>query len=133
MNGKNGRFVETQFCSAGHDKNTTGRTSYGRCVLCHRKRSAVNQWRYRGAALNADGSRFTRVDFDRLYQIQGGKCAICCKHSTELKNKLDVDHDHCTGKVRGLLCRLCNSFVVNLVENHGRLIDRAKDYLKIAW
>jgi hypothetical protein len=51
------------------------------------------------------------IDFDRLYQIQQGKCAICLVHSTEFKRTLAVDHDHRTGMVRGLLCDGCNAAV----------------------
>lgn len=36
---------------------------------------------------------------------QDGKCLICKKE----KNKLCVDHNHDTGKIRGLLCVKCNS------------------------
>ncbi len=37
-----------------------------------------------------------------------GTCEICGKTETELEEKLHVDHDHKTGKVRGLLCANCN-------------------------
>lgn len=48
---------------------------------------------------------------DSLYQIlkieQGETCAICGE-KPEAGNWLVIDHDHCTGEVRGLLCRACN-------------------------
>lgn len=44
--------------------------------------------------------------FDLLILHQAGVCAICQKPPT--KKCLHVDHDHQTGKVRGLLCNLCN-------------------------
>src|SRR5262245_34143031 len=40
----------------------------------------------------------------RLYQLQGGRCAICGEHA----ESLHVDHDHATGLMRGLLCQTCN-------------------------
>lgn len=43
-------------------------------------------------------------DYESMYDLQAGKCAICCKH----KSILCVDHDHKTGKIRGLLCISCN-------------------------
>ena len=49
----------------------------------------------------------TCTDYDRLLAAQGGQCAICRKPPR--KNRLHVDHDHDSGKVRGLLCVSCNS------------------------
>ena len=42
-------------------------------------------------------------EFDALFARQGGRCGICRK-----RNRLFVDHDHKTGKTRGLLCNRCN-------------------------
>lgn len=41
-------------------------------------------------------------DYDRLAELQGGRCWICQQMPRE--RRLAVDHDHVTGKVRGLLC-----------------------------
>lgn len=46
----------------------------------------------------------TPDDFKKLLAKQKGKCAICKKR----KQTLHVDHNHKTGKVRGLLCGNCN-------------------------
>ena len=43
-------------------------------------------------------------DYDGMVKHQSGKCALC---DCETK-KLVVDHDHETGRVRGLLCTRCN-------------------------
>ena len=51
----------------------------------------------------------TENDYNRMFQIQGGKCAICGTHQASLKSKLCVDHNHTTGKVRALLCAGCNT------------------------
>lgn len=49
-------------------------------------------------------------DYDRLYAAQDGRCAIC-RRATGKTRRLSVDHDHATGKVRGLLCRPCNQML----------------------
>lgn len=67
------------------------------------------------------------VEFDRMYQIQQGMCAICNRHQTELKKCLLVDHDHVTGKVRGLLCDKCNGGL-GWVENKEFTV-KATEYL----
>jgi len=51
----------------------------------------------------------TREDWNKLYKKQHGCCAICHRPQTELSHRLGVDHDHKTGKIRGLLCSICNA------------------------
>jgi hypothetical protein len=58
--------------------------------------------------INANGTPFTTVDYDRAYQVQQGKCKGCYKHQSELGRRLDADHDHKTGVFRFLLCANCN-------------------------
>ena len=50
--------------------------------------------------------KITEEQYTNMWKKQKGKCAICGKDLKE--HYLDVDHDHETGKVRGLLCRYCN-------------------------
>lgn len=45
----------------------------------------------------------TFEDWSSMMERQDRRCAICRK-----QNKLNVDHNHTTGKVRGLLCDSCN-------------------------
>lgn len=51
----------------------------------------------------------TLEDYDTLFQLQGGVCAICGKPETSAKvSNLAVDHNHINGSIRGLLCNKCN-------------------------
>lgn len=58
--------------------------------------------------------KVTPLDIYRLYKLQRGRCAICGARGDvqELGFKkygpFCIDHDHKTGKVRGLLCSNCN-------------------------
>ena len=52
-------------------------------------------------------------DYERLLAAQGGVCAICGRGETRRHQVgklmgLSVDHDHRTGRVRGILCSTCN-------------------------
>lgn len=58
-------------------------------------------YRQNGGAAGRHG--LTLEDVELLLRRQNGVCAICGDEGT-----LCIDHDHKTGKVRGLLCRRCN-------------------------
>lgn len=54
----------------------------------------------------------TNEEYMLLLEIQEGRCAICRLLPTEVcskRERLCIDHDHITGKVRGLLCLMCNA------------------------
>src|SRR3977135_2015219 len=76
-----------------------------------------------------DGERARRyglslADYRALQQRQGNACAICRK----LTRALCIDHCHVTGRVRGLLCRSCNS-ALGLDAHAPRLLRAALAYL----
>jgi len=55
-------------------------------------------------------------DYDRMFEEQGGVCKICKRPQRARRaakgadqRRLCIDHDHATGKVRGLLCDWCNT------------------------
>lgn len=49
-------------------------------------------------------------DYQNMFLTQKGKCAICGYSDVSIKNFFPmVDHDHETGRVRGLLCMNCNN------------------------
>lgn len=53
------------------------------------------------------GKIVSDAEYDRLLARQGGVCALCGK-APNPKRRLDADHDHQTGRVRGLLHNRCN-------------------------
>jgi len=72
----------------------------------------------------------TPDEYERMRSGQRDTCAICLVHERRgSRNKnLCVDHDHVTGKVRGLLCSGCNSALGHMNENPAWLM-RAIQYL----
>jgi hypothetical protein len=53
----------------------------------------------------------TGADFDAMVEAQGGTCAVCDQKPEH------VDHDHGTGRVRGILCFNCNQALGNVRDN----------------
>jgi len=71
----------------------------------------------------------TIEEYDILYEKQKGLCAICEEPEKENNKRLAVDHNHDTGKVRGLLCRACNTSI-GLLKEKQELFEKAIKYLK---
>jgi len=65
-------------------------------------------------------------DYNGLYLEQNGVCAICECTNTDMW----VDHNHWTGKVRGLLCRSCNT-ALGMFKEDSRLLKKAALYLEL--
>lgn len=69
----------------------------------------------------------TPDDFDELSAAQGGVCAIC--GGTDKSKRLAIDHDHASGKIRGLLCGKCN-ISLGLLGDSVDILKSAIRYLK---
>lgn len=75
--------------------------------------------------------------YNEMRASQNDVCAVCCKEETSYDarssgiRRLSVDHCHKTGKVRGLLCRGCNT-MIGLIEKHSndaKMLVSLSDYL----
>lgn len=119
---------------------SSGRDSY--CIPC---RKVINrEWAQRNRAkavasttawkkANPVAARLTRypinvADFKALLAAQDDRCAIC-RRVPDDPFSLCVDHDHASGKVRGLLCTACNSGLGKLGDSEEGLL-RALEYLR---
>ena len=72
----------------------------------------------------------TEADFDRMLVEQGGTCALCRDPNARCRyGRLNVDHCHETGRVRGLLCSGCNVSIAALGDNAEGLA-RALAYVR---
>mgnify|MGYP001588454847 FL=1 len=67
--------------------------------------------------------------WDALFDLQNGICPICLAPLRKPLNKdgkraSSVDHDHKSGRVRGLLCHRCNKYRVgnNTLETAQRMV-----------
>lgn len=105
------------------------------CLRCVREgggtRHQVPNRRGQGRTSRSDWLRWkydlTIDQYEELLAGQGGKCAICKTTPEKNGNNLSVDHDHATGMVRGLLCKVCNRDVGRL----EKYLDETLSYLGI--
>lgn len=83
----------------------------------------------------------TIADYDRMLENQNFQCKMCHRTLDEVikptssNARLCVDHNHTTGKVRGLLCTLCNSMIAHARESI-KILEAGIQYLQeeeIAW
>jgi nitrate/TMAO reductase-like tetraheme cytochrome c subunit len=70
----------------------------------------------------------TSAEWQQLFDTQKGKCGIC--HEELLAGKKShTDHDHNTGKVRGILCQPCNH-ALGLFKDNIVTLQSAINYIK---
>ena len=67
----------------------------------------------------------TAAGYDELLAKQAGVCAICSTRPAPGR-RLHVDHDHDTGRIRGLLCFTCNNALGDFEDDAVRLREAAR-------
>jgi Recombination endonuclease VII len=84
----------------------------------------------RKAALKSNYD-LTLEGYQLLLESQNYMCAICLSHETKSKRTKHfcVDHDHKTGKIRGLLCSSCNR-AIGLLNDDEHVLSKALEYLR---
>ena len=73
--------------------------------------------------------KITLSDYNRMLKEQDYKCFICGKLHKECKYGLCVDHNHKTGRVRGLLCQYCNRRIVGRIGDDKRRMQGLVQYI----
>lgn len=75
----------------------------------------------------------SKAGYMEIFRKQKGRCAICRKKPSKKvmagNGMLDVDHNHKTKKIRGLLCRSCNMALGSFRDNL-KLFQAAARYLR---
>jgi hypothetical protein len=111
--------------------NADALADYAMCNNCYRL--VVGLWVPRGADPKKANAYYRKLykitleEYGALFFAQCGVCAICSEPASPDK-VLVVDHDHETGKVRGLLCGTCNS-AIGLLKDDTEVIVQAALYL----
>ena len=100
-----------------------------------RKWATEKAWRQANPDKKLDSvlrSRYgiTLAQYRAMVEEQKGVCAICNSFTpTKSHSRLCVDHDHSTGRIRGLLCNACNRGLGDFANSILRL-RRATAYLE---
>ena len=68
----------------------------------------------------------TPIDYAEMYANQSGECAICGVQQKDEDRRFAVDHNHETGKVRGLLCASCNKGLGHFKDDPYRMVCAIK-------
>ena len=89
-------------------------------------KKAHPEGRYLNHILQSYG--LTESGYDALFLSQNGACAVCERPLKRLDSDTNVDHDHKTGLVRGLLCRSCNVGIGHL-QDDPVLLRKAAEYV----
>ncbi len=127
-----------------------------RCALCELTKPSDDFWRDRGETDGLDSKcsdcrtgdgrkyyqkyrlkilrrsrsaryRMTEAQVDAMLVRQDNQCAVCRIAFTTPRSWC-IDHDHGTGKVRGLLCNSCNT-AIGLLKDSVSLLRAAIDYI----
>lgn len=94
-----------------------GYTNYAcRCDLCSSSYREVKRTRDLKQRYG-----ITQNDFLSMLESQGNGCAICQRTFDEYPGS--VDHDHVTARVRGILCRACNSGLGAVHDDPNRILN----------
>ena len=120
-----------------HSHSSCAQGVRAECKTCHNKVSKVRHRKY--VKENPDKRRSTVLknkygltldQYMRMLGAQGGACAICgSSNPGASKQVFSVDHDHSTGKVRGLLCHDCNAGL-GMFKEDTLSLRLAIDYLE---
>ncbi len=80
--------------------------------------------------------KLNHEQYELMLRNQGGGCAICGAKSngaskTYIRRRFCIDHNHVTGKVRGLLCVICNAGLGNFRTDIRKdfLLKKASEYI----
>jgi len=73
--------------------------------------------------------KMTVEEYDAILEKQNGVCLLC-KNVCDTGNSLAVDHDHDSGKIRGLLCKNCNT-ALGLFKDNVDVMTRAIEYIEM--
>ncbi len=115
-------------CGSKHPKwkggqNNIGSLAWAKIVLLRSKNHTSN------ANKNKLPILCTELELVNWYKKQNKVCSVCTITELKYGKTLNIDHNHSTGELRGLLCFNCNAGLGNLQDSIENL-ESAIQYLK---
>ncbi len=126
------RTSRVRFCPQGHDTIRFGRRYSGQCRMCDLNYRRTHKTTIRNIAKKCKLKQvygLTLEQFQDLAIRQNNTCAICYRSQKDSNKLLVVDHDHKTGRIRGLLCTSCN-LSLGLINDSKDVLKSALKYLE---
>lgn len=111
-----------------YDKWSNKRYPSSRCKTCHQDYKKNNPNKTKNAKSEKLKLRYglTYEEWEKIREEINYSCMICGITELELDRKLDVDHCHNSGKVRGCLCNHCNGMLGHARDNISILKEAIK-------
>lgn len=119
-----GKEKHKEWVDNNKDKISEYREIYKHDLLKKERSKAYHRARWLMKTFN-----MTVDDYMAMYEKQEGKCMICGAVENGKRKNFCIDHDHATGKVRGLLCHNCN-VAIGLMKDNTDLLKKAAEYLE---
>ncbi len=113
-------FARSKPCKCGENDPDQFYATSAWCKRCHKQ--AVHESRLRKQGI-------TPQELAHMANAQGNQCATCKRHESLFNRSLHADHNHETGKARGLLCGRCNQ-VLGRAGDDVALLRALADYLE---
>lgn len=114
-----------------YDKWSNKKYSSSRCKPCHLKHKKDNPNTPKNNKSDKLKLRYgiTYEQWELIREKENFSCMICGITEDEIGRKLDVDHCHRTGVVRGVLCNPCNTAIGHAKDSID-ILEAAIQYLK---
>lgn len=112
----------------------TKKGKYGRsqsCIECE-KRQRREEWKNNKPNRSKTQQHYnhikstyglTRAQYDAMVLASNGRCSVCGSPPESKSGRLHVDHCHQTGKIRGMLCRRCNTAMGFMKDDPWRFLS----------
>lgn len=108
-------------------KERLGPAALNVCIKCFYKIDKKRLKEYTRGICLKEKYGITEIEYKEILARQGYGCKIC--GNKPRKRPLAVDHDHVTGRIRGLLCTRCN-LMLGYAKDNIKTLEAGIIYLR---